>query len=230
LDWYNRHEGEFYLGKPLSQRLDQNGATLQYFDGGALAQVEDGACEVAPLPVELAPLLGFDTTPVDQGDLPTYDEELFDTGPMPNPQGDPTTPGRKWIEVSLPQQQLWAYQGETAVMTSLVSTGLEPNPTAPGLFHIRLKYPTQTMTGFTNSSGEVVGFGTDAPNDAAAAYDVPDIPNVMYFSLSAEALHGCYWHNNFGNPMSHGCVNLPLDVAAWMYGWAPLGTMVWIHE
>jgi len=44
-----------------------------------------------------------------------------------------------------------------------------------------------------------------------------------------EALHGAYWHNNFGNPMSHGCVNQPLDVAHFMFGWAPLRTEVWIH-
>ena len=85
------------------------------------------------------------------------------------------------------------------------------------------------MSGFTNSSGEVTAFGTVAPDRNSAFYEVPDVPDVMYFSVEAAALHGCYWHNNFGYPMSHGCVNLPLDVAAWMYGWAPLGTMVWIH-
>jgi lipoprotein-anchoring transpeptidase ErfK/SrfK len=49
---------------------------------------------------------------------------------------------------------------------------------------------------------------------------------VMYFDNLGNALHGTYWHNNFGYPMSHGCVNLPMDVAAWMYGWAPVGTLV----
>ena len=55
-------------------------------------------------------------------------------------------------------------------------------------------------------------------------------PRTPTFNMEAEALHGAYWHNNFGNTMSHGCVNLPLDVARWMYGWAPLGTMVWSHK
>jgi lipoprotein-anchoring transpeptidase ErfK/SrfK len=59
-------------------------------------------------------------------------------------------------------------------------------------------------------------------------YNVPDVPNVMYFTNQGHALHGAYWHNNFGNPMSHGCVNLPLDVAAWMYDWAPMGMRVTI--
>jgi lipoprotein-anchoring transpeptidase ErfK/SrfK len=51
---------------------------------------------------------------------------------------------------------------------------------------------------------------------------------VLYFTASGHALHGTYWHNNFGMPMSHGCVNLPLDVAAWLYDWAPIGTRVLI--
>ena len=57
-------------------------------------------------------------------------------------------------------------------------------------------------------------------------YNVPDVPDVMYFDNDGNALHGAYWHNNFGTPMSHGCVNLPLDVAHWMYEWAPIGTPV----
>ncbi|MDP9473018.1 MAG: L,D-transpeptidase, partial [Chloroflexota bacterium] len=57
-------------------------------------------------------------------------------------------------------------------------------------------------------------------------YGVKDVPNVMYINFDAEALHGAYWHDNFGTPMSHGCINLPLDVSAFLFGWAPLGTPV----
>ena len=60
-------------------------------------------------------------------------------------------------------------------------------------------------------------------------YNVPDVPWVMYFTNEGHALHGTYWHNNFGNTMSHGCVNLPMDVAEWMYGWADIGMRVEIH-
>ncbi|MDP9358775.1 MAG: L,D-transpeptidase, partial [Chloroflexota bacterium] len=112
--------------------------------------------------------------------------------------------------------------------TTLVSTGLDPNLTEQGLFRIRLKYPKQDLGGFTDATGEVLGFG-DAP-PGTIPYQVKDVPHVMYFNLDAEALHGTYWHTNFGQKMSHGCVNLPLDVAKWMYGWAPLGTGVWVHE
>ena len=127
--------------------------------------------------------------------------------------------------------------GRTLISTTLVSTGLEPNPTLPGLFHVRYKLPTQDMAGAINSDGQVVALGQDAADDARSGleagespYVVAAVPNVMYFNMEAEALHGTYWHNNFGNPMSHGCVNLPLNVASWLYGWAPLGTEVWVHE
>ncbi len=230
-DWYYNIEGGFYLGSPISQALKSRGATIQYFEGGLLVRDTNNVVALAPLPAETAPRLGIDTTRVKQGGLPEYDESLFIASPNPYPAGDQSAPGRKWIEISLGQQQLWAYQGWTTVLSTYVSTGLAPNLTQPGLFHVRYKLPKQTMTGFTDNTGEVVSTGTEAPEGTSAtSYEVKDVPDVMYFSLSAEALHGAYWHNNFGNRMSHGCVNLPLEVAAWMYGWAPLGTMVWIHD
>ena len=230
LSWYQEHEGGLYLGNPISQPVRERGLTAQYFEGALLMRDDDDNVTVAPLAKELAGALGIDTSAAERGDLPPYDESLFLTHANPNPQGDPETPGRKWIEVSIAQQTLWAYQGETLISTTPVSTGLAPNLTETGLFHVRLKYPKQDMRGFQNSTGEVVSFGDEAPTGASVSYDVEDVPNVMYFNMDAESLHGTYWHNNFGHPMSHGCVNLPLDFAAYLYGWAPLGTMVWVHE
>ena len=57
-------------------------------------------------------------------------------------------------------------------------------------------------------------------------YNVPDVPDVLYFTDRGHAIHGTYWHSNFGAPMSHGCVNLPVDVADWMYQWSTLGMRV----
>ncbi len=227
LAWYTFNEGAFYLGLPLSEPVVEGGATVQWFAGGLLRAGKDGVA-LAPLAVELAPRLGIDTAPVARGDLPAYDELLFWTADNPNPRGDPYAPGAKWVEVSIAEQRLWAYQGDTLLSTTLVSTGLDPNLTELGMFRIRLKYPVQDLSGFTNDTGEVIGFGDDPP-PGAIPYTVEDVPHVMYFNLQAEALHGTYWHNNFGQKMSHGCVNLPLDVAAWLYGWAPLGTGVWVH-
>lgn len=227
LAWYTFHEGGFYLGDPLTEPVEERGRVVQYFEGGLLT-VEDEAVTLAPLVKELAPQLEIDTTPVEQGDLPVYDELLFWTIDNPNPLGDPYAPGPKWIEVSISQQTLWAYQGDALIHQSLVSTGLAPNLTELGMFHIRLKYPEQDLGGFTDATGEVIGFD-DAP-EGTTPYLVEDVPHVMYFNMDAEALHGTYWHENFGQPMSHGCVNLTLDVAEWLYGWAPLGTGVWVHE
>lgn len=247
LDWYKTHEGNFYLGNPLTEPLLEEGVTVQYFEGGMLHQVDKNTVALAPIVPSIASQLGIDTKPVEQGNLPAYSEDLFanlgvqpsqddldNSGqtddPWPQIIGDLSTPGRHWVEVSLSSPEtLWAYQSQTQVMTTYVSTGLDPNVTAPGLFHVRWRFSMESMQGFVGSNGEVDGFGDIPPAQGGTHWSVPNIPNVMYFNTDAEALHGCYWHNNFSNPMSHGCVNLPLKVAAWMFGWAPLGTMVWIH-
>ena len=127
------------------------------------------------------------------------------------------------------------YQGDTLISTSFVSTGLEPNHTEQGVFHVRYKLEEQDMAGATGPNGEVIAMGEDAAENASSSqgqsgYTVEDVPHVMYFDMDAEALHGAYWHNNFGQRMSHGCINLPLDFATFLYGWAPLGTMVWVHD
>ena len=76
-----------------------------------------------------------------------------------------------------------------------------------------MKYESQDMTGYH------LGYN----------YELEDVPHVMYF-FEDYALHGAYWHNNFGVPMSHGCVNVnPVD-AGWLFNWAPIGTTVNIHD
>ena len=62
----------------------------------------------------------------------------------------------------------------------------------------------------------------------APYYFTPDVPWVMYYN-GDEALHGAYWHDNFGNVMSHGCINMPLGSAEFAYSWAPMGTEVSVH-
>jgi lipoprotein-anchoring transpeptidase ErfK/SrfK len=139
----------------------------------------------------------------------TLAQEGVDPGPGRWQAGD------KEIVVSLGAQRLWAYDGEQAVLTTLVSTGTAQTAevaTPLGQYRILVKLPMETMTGTVN----------DTP------YEVDDVPYVMYFTNEGHALHGTYWHTNFGTPMSHGCVNLPMDVAEWMYRWAPEGTAVTI--
>jgi lipoprotein-anchoring transpeptidase ErfK/SrfK len=128
--------------------------------------------------------------------------------PEPQPSGStpsPTVPTGKQIVVVLSQQKVYAYENGVLLREFVVSTGLPATPTVQGDFAIYLKYDAQRMTG---------------PD-----YDLPGVPWVMYF-YQGYGIHGTYWHNNFGNPMSHGCVNMRTEEAEWMYFWAPVGTPV----
>jgi LysM repeat protein len=116
--------------------------------------------------------------------------------------------GGRWIDINLSTQRLTAYQGKTAVYSSLVSTGVAGRRTPVGRFAVRTKLRAQTMSG--------------------PGYYLPNVPYVMYFA-GANAIHGTYWHRNFGRPMSHGCVNLPTAAAGWLYNWASIGTPVVTH-
>jgi len=60
-------------------------------------------------------------------------------------------------------------------------------------------------------------------------YDLANVPWTMFF-YAGYAIHGTYWHNNFGHPMSHGCVNMTTTEAKWLYEWAPKGTLVVVHQ
>jgi lipoprotein-anchoring transpeptidase ErfK/SrfK len=114
----------------------------------------------------------------------------------------------KWIEVILSKQRLIAWQNGRAVMSSAISSGLRRTPTRKGVFAIRRKYRSTRMAG--------------------PGYNLPRVPWTMYYSGSY-AIHGAYWHNRFGTPMSHGCINLPVAFAGRLYAWAPVGTTVVIH-
>jgi hypothetical protein len=232
-DWYNSHEGFAYLGYPQSQPVAERGVVVQYFDGAVLMRDSNDVVSVLPIVREMAAQLGIDTTPVARDGLPDYSETLMWTMDNPNPIGSADSPGRKWIEVSISQQTLWAYQGDTLITSTYVSTGIAPNNTEQGVFHVRYKLPKTDMAGTVGPDGSVIALGEEAAEDASgneSPYTVKDVPDVMYINADAEALHGAYWHNNFGTPMSHGCINLPLDFAHFLYGWAPLGTMVWVHQ
>ncbi len=116
--------------------------------------------------------------------------------------------GEKWIDVNLSAQTITAYQGQTAVYWALASTGLWGTPTVVGTYYVYAKYVSAPMSG--------------------PGYYLPNVPHIMYFH-KGYAIHGAYWHTNFGAPMSHGCVNLSLADAEWFYTWAPMGTKVVTH-
>jgi hypothetical protein len=118
-----------------------------------------------------------------------------------SPQVDPRD---KRIEVDLAEQTLIAYEGNTPVFAQLVSTGVTDWATPSGNFYINDKRPGTRM----------IGGAADADS-----YDLPGVPFTCYFTWEWAATHGAYWHNDFGTPRSHGCVNLPSDAARWIWRW-----------
>lgn len=116
--------------------------------------------------------------------------------------------GERWIDVNLSEQRVYAYGGDVVVNSFLVSTGVAETPTVTGEYQIYVKVRIQDMSG--------------------PGYYLPDVPWVMYF-YEEYGFHGTYWHNNFGTPMSRGCVNMRIDDAAWLYDWASVGTTVNVH-
>lgn len=118
----------------------------------------------------------------------------------------------RWIEVDTSTQTLLAWEGDELAYEGAVSTGLEPDYTPTGVFAIDLKFETAEMQNAETA-------------DLDEQYDIDDVPYVMYYD-GHYAIHGAYWHDAFGTPVSHGCVNMPVADAAWLYDWAPLGTPV----
>ncbi|MFL5759695.1 MAG: L,D-transpeptidase [Thermomicrobiales bacterium] len=202
--------GVQYLGNPISEEFTIHGTTYQVFERGELAWQQGSDPWLVALGQVLAKRFHISTDPIGQGNLPVYSEALFTPPPTPTPSAT----GEKWIDVNLSTQYLIVYQGDTVISETYVSTGRPGFETPTGTFHILVKLESQTMEG-------VIG---------GEYYNVPNVPWVMYFTDFGHALHGTYWHNNFGYQMSHGCVNLPMDFAEWLYGWAPIGTRVEIHN
>jgi hypothetical protein len=199
-----------YLGNPVTEEYELDGTSYQVFERGKLRWREGEDIVMEPVGDWLAERYGLDRDPVPQGDVPTYSPDLF-VPPIavPDPAAAPAPP-TTWgaaLVVSLSQQALWAFENGSVIRTTYVSTGTEKFRTPAGLYYVNSKVPVQDMAGVLG--GEY--------------YNVPQVPDVMYFTDRGHALHGTYWHTNFGVPMSHGCINLPLDVSAWMYQWAPVG-------
>lgn len=129
----------------------------------------------------------------------------------------------RWIDIDLSEQILIAFEGTRPVRHFVISSGLPDTPTVTGTFRIRAKVRSQTMSG--------------------PGYSLPNVEWVQYF-FQDYALHGSYWHNNFGNPMSRGCINLTNEDAKWLFDWAGPewngdmwmhvpsgeGTLVVVHE
>jgi hypothetical protein len=147
------------------------------------------------------------------------------------PEG--VAPGEKWIEINTFEQTLAAYEGNRMVFATLVSSGRPSTWTPNGLTRIWGKLPTTPM------------INRDVSSDSPAWYYLEDVEWTQYFN-GAYALHAAYWHNSFSFTRSHGCVNLSILDAKWLFDWttpyassdstvvysgsgASAGTWVWVH-
>jgi hypothetical protein len=128
--------------------------------------------------------------------------------------------GEKWIDINVTKQVLVAYEGKTAVYATLISSGEaglgdsdKTTATKRGIFRIHTKWISSTM------DSDVVG----------EEFELRDVPYVQYFE-GGYALHGAYWHDGFGRPKSHGCINLSPEDARRLFFWTePAVPMAW-HE
>lgn len=130
-----------------------------------------------------------------------------DQGPAIIPPTPEITTGR-FILVDLSDSRVYAYEDGKFVFTALGSMGVAATPTVLGKYKIYQRYTAQIMSG--------------------PGYYLPNVEWVQYF-YQGYALHGAYWHNNWGQPMSHGCVNLRNEDAKWLYDFGEIGTPVWVQ-
>lgn len=124
-------------------------------------------------------------------------------------------PADKRVEINLNAQLLTAYEGDTPVFAQRISSGVTAHPTPTGVHYVVDKRISERMVG-----------GIDEDK-----YNLPGVAFATYFNWDWVALHGCYWHNDYGRQRSHGCVNMPNTASRWLWRWTTpypddLGTMV----
>jgi lipoprotein-anchoring transpeptidase ErfK/SrfK len=158
----------------------------------------------APAPAEKPAPTGDDAKPD-----PAAEEKPT---PEPTPvvfRADAPADGKRWIAIDISDQSLTAWQGDIPIFQTTVSTGKPGFRTLPGTFAVYRKYEETRMRGID--------------------YDTPDVPWTMYYD-GGFAIHGAYWHDNFGTPVSHGCVNLRVPEAKALFEWADVGTEVVVTQ
>jgi hypothetical protein len=183
------------LKRELVYRLGISGDTSTSCCNGSFVENQDGSFD------ESASIAMFDGEVIDYPKTSLaqkFDENTKILGTM---SADGV---EKWIEVSLKTQTLRAWEGNKLVMEYKISSG-KWSPTPTGTYSIWYKTRYQKMSGGSRELGTY--------------YYLPNVPHNMFFH-QGYAIHGAYWHNNFGIPMSHGCVNEPLAQAAQLFEWA----------
>jgi hypothetical protein len=214
--YWKRHGGLDRFGYPLSEVVEENGRQVQYFER---AKMEYFPEDLSSFFRSMGAANGFPL-------MSLYEVRLSDVGrqlaiargvgitPVTQRAGVGTwTPGmwQRHIEVSIGKQWLYAYEGGVRIFDAPVATGRDGFNTPVGNYAIYYRLPMQTMVG--SAGGE--------------SWNVPNVPWVQYV-VGGVAIHGTYWHNAHGTGYrpSHGCINLRIEDAQWLYEWADIGTSV----
>ncbi len=219
LEFWQRFGGLSRFGFPISAELEADGAIVQYFERARFRYRPDALNLFLR---QQQGVYGLDLDSLHEVQIDDLGSALaqargINTAPAPRLQGAVDWSPALWprrIEVDLSKQYLFAFEGDLLVYSAPVATGRDGFNTPRGEFAIYYRLPEQTMTGCMG--GE--------------CWYVPNVPWVQYV-VGGVALHGTYWHNAHGSGarMSHGCINLRIDDAQWLYEWADLGVPVRIY-
>ena len=218
--YWERRGGLPVFGYPISEPTEEEGRLVQYFER---ARLEYHPEDMASFYRDMERYNGISLNTLHEviaSDLgrQAVQGRAVNAAPVAQLAGTRDWSPALWarrIEVDLSDQWLTAYENELVVYRAPVATGRDGFNTPTGSFAIYDRLPVQTMTG----------------TDGQESWYVPDVPWVQYV-VGGVALHGTYWHDQFGTGfrLSHGCINLSMDDAEWLYAWADIGTPVEIHD
>lgn len=214
LDYWQRYAGLATLGYPLTEERDEAGLVVQWFERGRLEYHPEA---MEPLwqqyeqarNLDLDPLYEIIPSSVGRMVAAAYG---IDTAPVPQRSDAPNWSPHLWqqsIRVSLSSYTLEAYEDDLPVLEAPIAIGKPGFETVTGTFQVYSKWWRRDMR--SSERGE--------------SWDTKAVPFTQFFYRDW-AIHGTYWHTDFGSRRSHGCVNLPLDAAEWLYGWTQPGTSV----
>jgi hypothetical protein len=225
LKYWLKRGGLEVFGYPISEQIEEvspvdgQTRTTQYFERARMEyhpEELDGFYrqEERALGIQLAALHEIELSDLGRQAAQRKGVGRSNSAQLPGTLDWSPTIWQRRIDVDLSSQRLIAYEGDTPVYRAPVATGKDGFNTPVGSYAIYSKYPIETMTG--SAGGE--------------SWYVPDIPWVQYV-VGGVALHGTYWHDQWGTGfrLSHGCINLNIDDAQWLYEWADVGTEVDIH-
>jgi hypothetical protein len=216
------------IGAPVGPEQAVPGGYVQYFANARLEWDPFGGTRLGLLGSELAAQRRIDTQPVpapagmvtwdeyiaaSQADL--QDRRAFGTS-VTGALGFVPGYGERWVVVSTARQRVTAYEHTRQVFSDLCSTGAAHKGTSShGIFAINRRVANEVMDSTT------IGY----PRGHPKYYRLENVLYTQYYN-GGEALHYAWWHNNFGSPMSYGCINLRLATARWFWDWASFGTRV----